>query len=67
LLPPLGVDVTSARVAADGTLHLVIGEAVVEVRPNYCESWELRGPRNLPVACSPGGDYIAVFEPDAQE
>jgi hypothetical protein len=68
LLPLLGADVASAGVATDGTLHLVIGEAAIEVRPNdQYESWQLRGPRNLRVVCSPGGDYIAVFEPDADE
>ena len=68
LLPLLGADVASARVAADGTLHLVIGQAAIEVRPNdHYESWQLRGPRNLLVVCSPGGDYIAVFEPDSDE
>jgi Family of unknown function (DUF6188) len=36
--------------------------------PNdYYEAWQLHGPRNLAVVCSPGGDSIAVFEPDAQE
>jgi hypothetical protein len=68
LLPLLGADVASARVSADATLHLVIGEAAIEVRPNdLYESWQLRGPRNLHVLCSPGGDYIAVFEADAPE
>jgi hypothetical protein len=68
LLPVLGADVASARVATDATLHLVIGEAAIEVRPNdYYEAWQLHGPRNLRVVCSPGGDYVAVFEPDAQE
>jgi hypothetical protein len=28
---------------------------------------QLRRPRNLRLVCSPGGDYIAVFEPDAPE
>jgi hypothetical protein len=68
LLPLLGADVASARVATDATLHLVIGEAAIEVRPNdYYEARQLHGPRNLRVVCSPGGDYVAVFEPDAQE
>jgi hypothetical protein len=68
LLPLLGRDVASASVATDGTLHLVIGEAAIEVGPNdLYESWQLRGPRNLLVVCSPGGEYIAVFEPDAGE
>ncbi len=68
LLPLLGAGVASAKVATDGTLHLVIGESAIEVRPNTLyESWQLRGPRNLLVVCSPGGEYIAVFEPDADE
>jgi hypothetical protein len=55
LLPLLGADVVSARVAADGTLHLVIGEAAIEVGPNdHYEAWQLRGPRNLLIVCSPG-------------
>jgi hypothetical protein len=46
----------------------VIGYAAIEVRPNdYSEVWQLHGPRNLRVVCSPGGDYVAVLEPDAQE
>jgi hypothetical protein len=46
----------------------VIGDAAIEVRPNdYSEVWQLHGPRNLRVVCSPGGDYVAVLEPDAQE
>lgn len=66
LLRLLGAGVTSASVAPDGALHLVIGEAAIEVWPNdYYESWQLRGPRNLRV-CSPGGEYIAVFEPDGE-
>jgi hypothetical protein len=41
---------------------------MLAVRPNdYCEAWQLHGPRNLAVVCSPGGDYVAVFEPDPQE
>ena len=67
LLRLLGAGVTSASVAPDGALHLVIGEAAIEVWPNdYDESWQLRGPRNLRVVCSPGGEYIAVFEPDGE-
>ena len=66
LLRLLGAGVTSASVAPDGALHLVIGEAAIEVWPNdYYESWQLRGPRNLRV-CSPGGEYIAVFETDGE-
>ncbi len=67
LLPLLGSHVTSARVEANGALHLVIGEAAIEVWPNdYYESWQLRGPRNLQVVCSPGGDYLAVFGPEGE-
>ena len=67
LLRLLGAGVTSASVAPDGALHLVIGEAAIEVWPNdYYESWQLRGPRNLRVVCSPDGEYIAVFEPDGE-
>src|ERR1700682_5455904 len=44
------------------------GEATIEVRPNdYLEAWQLHEPRNLRVVCSPGGDYVAVFEPNAQD
>jgi Family of unknown function (DUF6188) len=58
---------SAADPRSDGALHLVIGEAAIEVWPNdYDESWQLRGPRNLRVVCSPGGEYIAVFEPDGE-
>jgi len=46
LLPLLGADLASAGAASDGTLHLLIGQAAIEVRPNdHYESWQLRGPR----------------------
>jgi hypothetical protein len=68
LLPLLGADVASARVATDATLHLLIDEAAIEVRSNdNFQAWQFHGLRNLRVVCSPGGDYVAVFEPDAQE
>lgn len=64
-LPVVGAMVAATHVADDGTLHLTIGDAAIEVPPNDSyEAWQLFGPHDLLVVCAPGGEYIAVFEPD---
>lgn len=64
LLPLISREVAAANVAPDGTLTLVLGEATLTVRPHQMyESWQVRGPDGLLIVCSPGGEYVAVWEP----
>jgi len=57
-------EVTSARIAIDGTLALGFGPATLTVPPDAAyEAWQVRGPDGLLIVCSPGGDYVAVWEP----
>jgi hypothetical protein len=67
LLPLNLREVTSGRVAPDGTLVLGLGSATVTVPPApMYEAWQVRGPDGLLIVCSPGGDYVAVWEPESQ-
>jgi hypothetical protein len=64
LLPLNLREVSSQRVAADGTLILGLGSATLTVPPHpMYEAWQMRGPHGLLIVCAPGGDYIAVWEP----
>ena len=59
-------EVTSARALADGTLVIDLASAIVTIPPEpMYEAWELRGPDGLLIVCSPGGEYLAVWEPEA--
>lgn len=54
--PLLHAELTSARVSADGGLHLEFGDAVIEVPPHDShESWRLHGPDNVVAIGTPGG------------
>ena len=67
LLPLNQREVTSARVAQDGTLVLRFGSATVTVPPApMYEAWQVRGPDGLLIVCSPGGDYVAVWAPQSR-
>lgn len=67
LLPLNGREVTVAGVAQDGTLTLGIGSASITVPPApMYEAWQVRGPGGMLIVCSPGGDYIAVWEPEVE-
>jgi hypothetical protein len=67
LLPLILRDVTSAVIATDATLILGLGAATVSVPPHpMYEAWQVRGPNGLLIVCSPGGDYVAVWEPNNQ-
>lgn len=67
LLPLNLRDVTSARVASDGTFVLGLGSATVTVPPSpMYEAWQVRGPDGLLIVCSPGGDYVAVWRPESR-
>lgn len=64
LLPLNKREITSARVGTDGTLAIGLGSATVTVPPALMyEAWEVRGPAGLLIVCSPGGEYVAVWEP----
>lgn len=65
LLPLNSRQVTSCRIAKDGTLSLCLGSATVTVpsAPMY-EAWQVRGPDGLLIVCAPGGHHVAVWEPD---
>jgi len=69
LLPLNSCEVTSVEVAGDGTLTLGVGSTTLTVPPcPMYEAWQVRGPLGLLIVCSPGGEYVAVWEPgsDAQ-
>jgi hypothetical protein len=64
LLPLNGREVTSAHIGTDGTLVIGLGSATLTVPPApMYEAWQVRGPDGLLIVCSPGGDYVAVWEP----
>ena len=66
LLPLNLRDVTLVQVDRDGTLKLGLGNAQLAVPPHpMYEAWQVRGPREMLIVCSPGGDYVAVWEPDS--
>ena len=66
LLPLNLRDVTSVKVDRDGTLNLGLGEAMLSVPPHpRYEAWQVRGPRGMLIVCSPGGDCVAVWEPES--
>lgn len=65
LLPLNQRDITSQHIAQDGTLVLGLGPATLTVRPHpMYEAWQIRGPDGLLIVCAPGGEYIAVWEPE---
>jgi hypothetical protein len=67
LLPLNLRDVTSTHVATDCALVLGLGSATLTVPPHpLYEAWQVRGPDGLLVVCSPGGDYLAVWEPESR-
>jgi Family of unknown function (DUF6188) len=67
LLPLNLRQVTSVKVDTDGTLSLGFGQATVSVPPHpMYEAWQVRGPREMLIVCSPGGDYIAVWKPQSE-
>jgi hypothetical protein len=64
LLPLNSRQITSGRIAKDGTLSLCLGSATMTVPPaSMYEAWQVRGPDGLLIVCAPGGDYVAVWEP----
>lgn len=64
LLPLNLRDVTSVKVDRDGTLNLGFGEATLSVPPHpMYEAWQVRGPRDMLLVRSPGGEYIAIWKP----
>lgn len=67
LLPLNLREVTSSRIGPDGTLMLGLGSATLTVPPApMYEAWQIRGPDGLLIVCSPGGDYVAVWEPESR-
>ena len=67
LLPMNLREVTSARIATDGTFILGFGSAILTVPPApLYEAWQVRGPDGLLIVCSPGGEYIVVWEPEGR-
>lgn len=64
LLPLNLREVTSARIATDGTLALGFGSSTLTVPPAAMyEALRVPGPSGLLLVCSPGGEYVAVWEP----
>jgi hypothetical protein len=64
LLPLNLREVTSAKVDRDGTLNLGLGQATLSVPPHpMYEAWQVRGPQDMLIVCSPGGDYLAMWDP----
>ena len=58
-------EVTSAQVSPDGALALRFDAAALTVSPDPTyEAWQVRGPDGLLIICAPGGDYLAIWEPD---
>ena len=67
LLPLIHREVASGHIASDGTLVLGLGSATLTVMPHpMYEAWQVRGPDGLLIVCSPGGEYVAVWEPDGR-
>jgi hypothetical protein len=67
LLPLNLRELTSGQVATDGTLVLGFGAATLTVPPApMYEAWQVRGPDGLLIVCPPGGDYVAVWEPESR-
>ncbi len=67
LLPMNLRAVTSAQIATDGTLVLGLGSGTLTVPPApMYEAWQVRGPNGLLIVCSPGGEYVAVWEPEGR-
>jgi hypothetical protein len=67
LLPLNLRDVTSAKIDRDGTLNLGLGQATLSVPPHpMYEAWQVRGPQDMLIVCSPGGDYLAMRDPRAE-
>lgn len=64
LLPLNLREVTFSRIRNDGTLVLGFDSATLTVPPApMYEAWQVRGPDGLLIVCSPGGEYVAVWEP----
>lgn len=67
LLPLNQREVGSARIGSDGKLVLSLGSATLEVPPApMYEAWQVRGPDGMLIVCAPGGDYVAVWEPESR-
>jgi hypothetical protein len=67
LLQLVNREVTSQRIAEDGTLEIGFASARLTVPPHESyEAWQVRGPDGLSIVCAPGGDYIAVWEPQSR-
>jgi hypothetical protein len=65
LLPLNHREVMSGHIATNGTLALGLGSATLTVPPHpIYEAWQVRGPGGLVIVCSPGGEYVAVWEPE---
>ena len=66
LLPLTHREVMSAHIGIDSTLKLGIGSGTLTVPPApMYEAWQVRGPDGMLIVCSPGGEYVAVWKPDA--
>ena len=66
LLPLNHRVVTCGRIESDGTLVLGFDSATLTVPPApMFEAWQVRGPAGLLIVCSPGGEYVAVWEPES--
>lgn len=67
LLPLIDQEVISAHIATNGSLVLGVGSATLTVRsaPTY-EAWQVHGPDGMLIVCSPGGDYVAFWEPESR-
>lgn len=67
LLPLNTREVTAVHIASDCTLTLGIDSATLIVRPHpMYEAWQVRGPGGLLIVCAPGGEYLAVWEPEGR-
>lgn len=65
LLPLNLRELTLGRITPDGTLILGLGSATITVPPApMYEAWQVRGPDGLLIVCSPGGDYVATWQPE---
>ncbi|WP_030485198.1 DUF6188 family protein [Nocardioides aequoreus] len=67
LLPLIDQEVSSAHIATNGSLVLGVGSATLTVHsaPTY-EAWQVHGPEGMLIGCSPGGDYVAFWEPESR-
>jgi hypothetical protein len=53
------LDVISVKIDRDGTLNVGSGEGTLLVAPHpMYEAWQVRGPRDRVIVCSPGGVYV---------